>query len=90
MILHELAEICIFKTRGIPINKNTFIKYPNIAYEIHLKAMEIELDYASSRNNKNWIKKRLIDIESYLNDPNMPRELIKNCIKILKKFRGAK
>ena len=46
LVLHEVAEICEFKKRGISVDKNIFIKHPDLAYKLHLKVMKIELDYA--------------------------------------------
>ncbi len=89
LILHELAEICIFKKMGVEINKEIFIKYPDLAYRNHLEAMRIELKYALTKNNKEWIKKRLTDLESYLNDPEMPQELRRICKALLEKYRNT-
>ena len=86
LILHEIAEICKFKELGIPITKDIFLEYSNLAYRIHLLAMEIELDHALKTNRSRWIEKRLHDIQSYLNDPNMPSDLRNKCIELLRRF----
>ena len=86
LVLHELFEICKFKELGVPITKDIFLKHADLAYRIHLLAMEIELDYASRTKQIEWIKKRLNDIKSYLTDPNMPVDLREICFRLLKRY----
>ncbi len=43
-------------------------------YDCHLNAIDGELEYAKKMNDKEWIKNRVKDIESYLDDPFLPEK----------------
>jgi len=86
LMIHEIIEICKFKELGISIDRNIFLRNPDLAYELHLEAMKIELDYARRKNDLEWIRKRVNDLESYLDDPNLPASLRKICLKIIKDY----
>jgi len=39
------------------------------------------------KDNLELVKKRIIDVESYLKDSELPQELIKDCLRIIDKFK---
>ena len=75
LFLHEVAEICILKSWGFEIGRDTVVKaYPR-TYAAHLEAMEIELREALRRGAVEHLGSRCRDLETYLEDPYLPQEL---------------
>ena len=46
-----------------------------LIYQAHLKAMEYELELAMRQKNITWLRSRMKDIEAYLADKDLPKEL---------------
>ena len=86
-LYHEIIEICKLKEWGIPINNYTILSNPKKCYEAHYHAIKEELKLAKSKNDTEWIKKRLNHIKSYLNDPNLPNPLKNKFKNLLKEFK---
>lgn len=86
LLLHELVEITLLKNRGYNIVDNILVKaYPD-TYEAHLEAIDIELQVAWRNHDIDWIKKRLRDLESYLRDPLLPKELEPKVKELIHKY----
>jgi len=56
-------------------------------YAAHLDALEEELEVAFNRGDFKWIKSRIRDIESYLEDEYLPSKLRDKVLKILNKYQ---
>jgi len=75
LLLHEVVEICFLKNMSYKINEATIqYAYPD-TYRAHLEAMSIELDEAKRIGRISWVEKRCRDLEEYLDDPHLPRNL---------------
>ncbi len=75
LLLHEVAEMRFLKNLGYKINRNTILDaYPD-TYRAHLEAMNIELAEAKRMGKLDWIMRRCKDLEEYLSDPYLPRDL---------------
>ncbi|MGC9104706.1 MAG: hypothetical protein ACP5JF_07975 [Candidatus Methanodesulfokora sp.] len=89
-MIHEVVEINELRKRGLRINRNTLISSPrSLIYEAHLRALEMELSYASDKGDKNWVVRRLKDLESYLNEPYLSEELRAKMKDLLERFNPA-
>ncbi|MGC9020383.1 MAG: hypothetical protein ACP5KE_04160 [Candidatus Methanodesulfokora sp.] len=89
-MIHEVVEINELRKRGLRINRNTLISSPRaLIYKAHLKALEMELSYASDKGDKNWVVRRLKDLESYLNEPYLSEELRAKIRGLLERFNPA-
>ncbi|MEM3731801.1 MAG: HAD family hydrolase [Candidatus Bathyarchaeia archaeon] len=93
LLVHEVVEISELKKMNVPINKQTIMNfYPNV-YEAHFTALDYELTFALGQGNFEWVKMRLKNFESQLDDPYLPQEfshlkrkLAPKCELIMKKF----
>ncbi len=82
LLLHEVAEMCVLKSMGYTIDRETVVRaYPD-TYRAHLLAMEIELLEATRLGDRNYVARRCADLESYLSDPALPS----NCVEIVKRL----
>lgn len=86
LLVHEVVEISELKKLGIKINKHTIITFYPQVLETHVIAFECELNYALSKQNCEWIKIRIKNAKSWLEDDTMPQHLVKRCKGIIKKF----
>ncbi|MGQ9641120.1 MAG: hypothetical protein ACUVUF_03210 [Candidatus Bathycorpusculaceae bacterium] len=74
LLVHEIVEISELKKMNVLINKQTIIKfYPNV-YEAHFTALDYELSYALNKRDYEWLKQRLKNFQSQLDDPYLPQE----------------
>lgn len=90
LVLHELAEISELKKTRRTIDRRVIIDSPKtVVYEAHLKAMELELEYALLKKDYLWVKIRLKQFkESVLNDdPNLPATMRPRAEAIYVKFK---
>lgn len=90
LMLHELAEISEFKKTRRTIDRRVIVDSPKtVVYEAHLKAMELELEYALLKKDYLWIKLRLKQFkESVLNDDqNLPETMKPRAEAICVKFK---
>jgi len=83
LLFHELVEIECLKGMGLEITPRVIIENPETVYECHLKALEEELKFALKKGDAEWVKKRLRDTESYLEDENLPEKLKDKVVGIL-------
>ncbi len=83
LLFHELAEIECLKEKGLEISTRVIIENPKTVYECHLKALEEELKFALKEGDAEWVKKRLRDAKSYLEDGNLPEKLKDKIVGIL-------
>ncbi len=91
LMVHELSEMSELKKMGRIIDKRVIVDSPKtVIYEAHLKAMELELEYALFKKDYFWIKVRLKHHkESVLeDDPNLPESLRPRGEEILHKFNN--
>lgn len=86
LLLHELVEIECLKRRGLEVTSDVIVKNPETIYECHLRALEEELKFALKEGDVEWIKKRLKDAESYLDDEYLPKKLRDRIIDLLGRF----
>lgn len=90
LMVHELVEINELKKMGRTINKRVIMESPKtVIYEAHLRAMELELQYALRKRDSFWVKIRLRHHkESVLdNDPHLPNEMRPRAEALYTKFR---
>lgn len=83
LVVHELVEINEIKHQGLKITKDVIIKNHEKIYEAHLIATEKELEVAFRQGVIQHILNRKRDVESWLNDPYLPKHLVKKVEKIL-------
>jgi len=86
LVLHEIVEISELKKKGVSINKHTVMKCLRRVYEAHYTATEHEFNYALSKRDFNWVKLRLNHAEAWLDDPYLPKELIKRCESLIREY----
>ncbi len=83
LLLHEIAEISELKRMGYVINEETVMKaYPR-TYEAHLTAMEVELEAAHLLDRKEHIRRRAMDLRSYLEDEHLPHYLRSRVLELI-------
>ncbi len=88
LLIHELIEITLLKNRGYRIDKEVFKKAFPDSYEAHLDAIDLELYFASRDRDFNWVKRRINDLRSYLDDPLLPIHLIDKVKNIINRYRA--
>jgi hypothetical protein len=74
LMVHEVVEISELKKMGVPINKQTVVRFYPKVYEAHLTALDYELTHAINEGNYEWLKPRFKNFEAQLNDPFLPPE----------------
>ena len=88
MSFHELIEIEEIKKRNIKITHRVILENPKIVYEAHIEALEEELEFALQKDDKQWIKIRLEDLKSYLEDENLPEKLRPKVMEFLNSYQN--
>lgn len=91
LMMHELSEMSELKKMGRRIDKRVIVDSPKtVIYKAHLRAMELELEYALFKKDYFWVKVRLRQHkESVLeDDPNLPESLRPKGEEIFHKFNG--
>jgi hypothetical protein len=91
LMVHELSEMSELKKMGRAIDTRVIVDSPKtVIYEAHLKAMELELEYAIFKKDYFMVKVRLKQHkESVLNDdPNLPEKLRPRAKEIFRKFKS--
>lgn len=89
LMIHEVAEINELKKTGRTINKQVIVDSPKtVTYDVHLTALEKELEYTLHKKDYAWVKIRLRQRkESVLeDDPNLPEEMRPRAEAIFKSF----
>ena len=79
LVAHELVELGEVKQMGLPIVKDVIPKNLQRIYEAHLNAFEVEMSLATQMNEWGHIRTRLKDIETWIEDPLLPRKLRPRC-----------
>jgi|YelNatPaOPRAMG01_1025707.scaffolds.fasta_scaffold02972_2 hypothetical protein len=74
LMMHEVVEISELKKVNVPINKQTIVKFYPQVYSAHFKALDYELTYALNKEDYDWLKRRLENFQSQINDPYLPPE----------------
>ena len=90
LMLHEAVEILELKRRDIPIDERTIVDHPVETYEAHIRAAEVEFTLAEREGDRAWLERRLRDVESWLQDPQLPTHLRSSCERLLRRFRQKK
>ncbi|RLG84660.1 MAG: hypothetical protein DRO40_00505 [Thermoprotei archaeon] len=88
LLIHELIEITILKNKGYSINKEIFKKAFPDSYEAHLDAIDLELHVAFKNEDFDWVRRRINDLRTYLNDPLLPIHLIDKVKNIINRYRA--
>jgi len=86
LVLHEAVEISELKKKGVSINKHTVMRCLRRVYEAHYTATEHEFNHALSKKDFNWVKLRLAHARGWLDDPYLPKELIKRCESLIREY----
>ncbi len=86
LLVHEVVEISELKRMGLPTGSDTAVKFRTEVYGAHYAATEIELQYAASKRNLEWLRKRAYHAKSWLEDDAMPAHLVPRCKAILKQL----
>jgi hypothetical protein len=79
LVAHELVEIDTVKKMGLRITKSVIVDNPDMVYEAHLKAFEVELLLAKRRRNWSHIGERIEDVQNWIDDPLLPQKLKPKC-----------
>ena len=87
LLVHELVEINELKKRGLSITKDVIVKNIDTVYNAHLIATEVELYIAYKHDALKHIRNRIKNIESWLEDPLLPKGLYNKCYELLKKSK---
>lgn len=86
-ILHVLVELCFLKTMGYKIGEQTFKKAElEDIWKAHLRALDIELSYALENGDKEWVLKRLEELEGFLEEKSLPDEVRIEILLMLNKW----
>ena len=91
-MVHELSEISELKKMGRTIDRRVIVDSPKILiYKAHLRAMELELDYALLKKDSYWAKFRLRQHkESVLeDDPDLPKSLRPQAEALYKRYASV-
>ena len=89
LMIHEVVEVSELKKRGFGINKRTVMSSPmTIIYETHYVASEVEFQCALKNGDYDWLKIRINHAKSWIEDPNLPKHLIRNYKALIKKFES--
>ena len=86
LLIHELVEINELKKKGLEISSKLLFTHAESVFETHLIATEWELKLANEKKDADWIKRRLKDIETWLEDPTLSMRLKEKCINLLRIF----
>ena len=90
LMVHEAVEVMDLKRMGLTVDRWTAVRYPSEVYEAHLRAAEVELLLAEGEGDERWLERRLRDVESWLQDPKLPKHLKERCEGLLRRFREKK
>ncbi|MBD3191261.1 MAG: hypothetical protein GF308_11485 [Candidatus Heimdallarchaeota archaeon] len=83
LLLHEVIELSELKRMGYDISFELLFTNQKEVYQAHLTATEWELQIAKENDDIEWVKQRIALIPSWLEDPDMPTILRKQCKKLL-------
>ncbi|MBO3842585.1 MAG: hypothetical protein FGF48_09275 [Candidatus Brockarchaeota archaeon] len=87
LMVHEIVEISELKKKGITIDNTTVVnRHSKTIYEAHLTAMEYEIKHAFNKGDLAYVKLRLIHVREWLDDENLPKELIQKLKSIIEKL----
>ena len=86
LLIHEIVECSELKKLGYKIEFNLLHTKPQEVFLAHLEATDWELKLASKAGDMKWVKKRLFDVKSWLDDPNMVSKLKNRIGEILSKY----
>jgi ribosomal protein L14E/L6E/L27E len=89
LMIHEVVEISELKKKRVPINKQTVMNTYTSVVETHYTATEYELDYATDKKDYEWLKMRMNHAKSWLEEPNMPHQLVQRHRNLMKKLSKA-
>ena len=84
LLIHELIELSELKGLDLKISSKLLVTHAKEVDYAHITATEYELKFAQENKDEKWIKSRLIDINSWSNDDDMPQDLKSRCRKLLK------
>jgi hypothetical protein len=89
LVAHEIVEIAELKRMDQEITPTLLTREPGLVYKAHLSAYEAELTLAEETNDLEHVTKRLKDVQSWVNDSNLPRELRPKCETLLARTKNA-
>ncbi|WFO74780.1 hypothetical protein J4526_06815 [Desulfurococcaceae archaeon MEX13E-LK6-19] len=86
-VLHVLVELCLLKSMGYKIGERTFkeVELEDL-WRAHLKALDIELKHAVKDGNKEWVLRRLKELEEFLEDTSLSDEIREEILLLLNKW----
>ena len=86
-ILHVLIELCLLQSMGYKVGEQTFKEVePEDLWRAHLKALDIELRYAVKDGDKDWVLKRLKELEGVLENKSLSDEVREEILLLLNKW----
>jgi len=86
LLIHEIVEISELKKMDFRISFDLLISNPTEVFQAHLVATEWEFHLAKKEGANIWIRKRLKNVKSWLNDPEMTSSHISKCYDLIQKF----
>ena len=86
LLIHEIIEIDELKKMGFIISSKLLYDHPEEVFQAHLKATEYELLFALKEGDFSWLKKRLKNIEDWLEDTTLSKTQLDQCRSLYEKF----
>ncbi|MBK5112136.1 MAG: hypothetical protein KGD59_04485 [Candidatus Heimdallarchaeota archaeon] len=86
LLVHEVVEICELKKLGYSISFDLLVSKPIEVFQAHLTATKWELQLAKKEGADEWIRKRLNNVRSWLEDPNLLPTFTSKCHELLQKY----
>jgi len=88
LFLHEVAEICILTSWGYEVGPDIIVKAYSDTYKAHLLALCVELEEATKAGKTEHLKRRCMDLKSYLRDSWLPKSLVNDVNGLIKNYRS--
>ncbi len=86
LLIHEVIEICELKKLGHTITFDLLVSESDIVFQTHLIATDWEFRLARKEGAEDWIKKRIEDVRSWLEDPDLLPSSFTKCHELLQKY----
>ncbi len=89
LLLHEVAEACELKGIGHEISEDISMRaYPDTC-RAHLAVMRVEMEEARRNGLLDHVRRRCLDLSTYLEDPYLPEDLWAGVEELMREFCGC-
>ncbi|NHJ06148.1 MAG: hypothetical protein EAX90_15075 [Candidatus Heimdallarchaeota archaeon] len=86
LLIHEIIEINELKKHKLLISSELLVTKPLLVFHAHLIATEWEFSLALHEGSNKWVKRRLNDVRTWLEDPSLPLDLSAKYQELLQKY----